>query len=479
MSKKVVIIGGGVSGLACGIYCKKAGFDTLILEKTNSLGGNLTGWFRNGCYIDNCIHWLNGSKTGNIYNKLWREVGAITDETEFNQSKYFFVSELDGKKVGLSQDLDETERQLIAACPEDKRQIKKLISALKLWCKMYESKNAMTKIGCFIKLLMCYGRKTIGQVARSFKTQLMQNFLTDYLVKNYSIYVFLAACSSFIVGDGKVPKAGSLEMAKRIAKKYVSLGGKFLTGKDICKVKEKDGKVECVIDSESAAYKGDYFVFACDTKVTFSRFLKGMPKDLKLTYKKRKTYPIISSFHIAYDIALPHFDLPEAYIFECKPIKIGESYYSRIMLRNYEYGTNFAPEGHIVFQVFLLQTEKDYNYFCNLNEKEYSREKQKICRQVTSEIIKHFPSLKSKITAIDCWTPLTYNKYFGAYKGAYLSFGITNMIRLKKIDCKLKNYKNAYISSQWQTMFGGLPNALIQGKTCAEKIAGVNKTVKA
>ena len=87
----------------------------------------------------------------------------------------------------------------------------------------------------------------------------------------------------------------------------------------ICKVKEKDGKIECVIDSESATYKGDYFVFACDTKVTFSRFLKGMPKDLKLTYKKRKTYPIISSFHIAYDIALPHFDLPEAYIFECKP----------------------------------------------------------------------------------------------------------------------------------------------------------------
>lgn len=49
--KKVIIIGGGVSGLTCGIYCQKLGFDTLIFEKHNISGGNLTGWNRKGMYI--------------------------------------------------------------------------------------------------------------------------------------------------------------------------------------------------------------------------------------------------------------------------------------------------------------------------------------------------------------------------------------------------------------------------------------------
>ncbi|MBO5126874.1 MAG: NAD(P)/FAD-dependent oxidoreductase, partial [Clostridia bacterium] len=59
MNKKVLIIGAGISGLACGIYAQKNGIDSIIVEKTHFAGGNLTGWKRKDCYIDNCIHWLN------------------------------------------------------------------------------------------------------------------------------------------------------------------------------------------------------------------------------------------------------------------------------------------------------------------------------------------------------------------------------------------------------------------------------------
>lgn len=33
MAKKIIIIGGGVSGLSSGIYARKSGFETIILEK--------------------------------------------------------------------------------------------------------------------------------------------------------------------------------------------------------------------------------------------------------------------------------------------------------------------------------------------------------------------------------------------------------------------------------------------------------------
>ena len=109
--KNILIIGGGVSGLSCGIYAQKYGFNTTILEKTNASGGNLTGWYRNDCYIDNCIHWLNGSKNGNYLNNLWKEVGAINDKTEFYESNFFYASEYNNNFFGLSKNLLETKQE--------------------------------------------------------------------------------------------------------------------------------------------------------------------------------------------------------------------------------------------------------------------------------------------------------------------------------------------------------------------------------
>ena len=56
MKKKIVIIGGGISGLTAGIFALRNGYDATILEKNSSVGGLCTGWNRKGWYIDGCIH---------------------------------------------------------------------------------------------------------------------------------------------------------------------------------------------------------------------------------------------------------------------------------------------------------------------------------------------------------------------------------------------------------------------------------------
>ena len=58
---KILIIGGGVSGLSAGIYAQLQGYEAIICERHNIAGGNLTGWDRGGYHIDNCVHWLTGT----------------------------------------------------------------------------------------------------------------------------------------------------------------------------------------------------------------------------------------------------------------------------------------------------------------------------------------------------------------------------------------------------------------------------------
>lgn len=58
MSKKVVIIGGGIAGLSAGIYSAMNGFDTEVIEMSAVAGGQCTAWDRKGYRFDYCLHWL-------------------------------------------------------------------------------------------------------------------------------------------------------------------------------------------------------------------------------------------------------------------------------------------------------------------------------------------------------------------------------------------------------------------------------------
>ena len=67
--RKIVIIGGGIAGLSAGIFAQLNGFESVILEKNKTLGGECTGWDRQGYHIDGCIHWLTILKRK---IKLWQ-----------------------------------------------------------------------------------------------------------------------------------------------------------------------------------------------------------------------------------------------------------------------------------------------------------------------------------------------------------------------------------------------------------------------
>ena len=81
MSKKVVIIGGGIAGLSAGIYSAMNGFDTEVIEMNAMAGGQCTAWDRKGYRFDYCLHWLVGTSKG-AFHEIWKETNVINNETE-------------------------------------------------------------------------------------------------------------------------------------------------------------------------------------------------------------------------------------------------------------------------------------------------------------------------------------------------------------------------------------------------------------
>src|SRR5579863_2542183 len=78
---KVIIIGAGIAGLACGCYLQMNGVQTEILEAGELPGGLCTAWRRGQYVFDGCLRWLIGAiplvDTPSLFYRMWRELGAI------------------------------------------------------------------------------------------------------------------------------------------------------------------------------------------------------------------------------------------------------------------------------------------------------------------------------------------------------------------------------------------------------------------
>src|SRR5437868_15134743 len=55
---KVVVIGGGLSGLAAAAFCARAGADVTIVEKAGATGGRGGSWKRDGFTLNHGAHAL-------------------------------------------------------------------------------------------------------------------------------------------------------------------------------------------------------------------------------------------------------------------------------------------------------------------------------------------------------------------------------------------------------------------------------------
>lgn len=499
--KKVVIVGAGISGMTAGIYLQKAGFETEIYEKNAVPGGQCTGWKREGYMIDNCIHWLTGTKEGSGLHELWKEVGALGDGIEVYEKEKFFSTELNGETLTLWRDKERTRKELLALSPEDAEEINQLMdmvaSAESMQVPVEKPFDKMSildyvKMGMSMaemgKVMKLYGGMDITELAARFQHPLIRRAIVDYMPPGYQAYAFVVSYATVTAGNGDIPKGGSLAMALRMAKRYQELGGKLYLNAPVEKVIVTGKKAEGILlssggedesDLQKRTVKADYVICAGDANHTFTKLLdsKYMPGDLRKLFADRKSYPVMTAFQVAFAVDGKLEEFKETNIFSCKPLMVGTSMAERMSVCNYSYEPSFAPEGHTVLQTMFTQNEDDYEYWMELvKEKEaYQRKKEELSKEITDRLIERFPQLTGKVKVIDVWTPVTYHRYCNSFHGAYMGFIVTKNAKNKTVAGKMKGLSNVFIASQWLMGPGGLPTAASMGKFAAQRIVDAKR----
>ena len=217
--KKIVIVGGGIAGLTAGIYAQKYGFESVIYEKHTIVGGQCTGWDRNGYHIDNCIHWLTGSKKESGMYESWVETGALGPDVELIRIPYFGVYEIDGVTITLWKDADKLRQELKDISPADAVLIDELVDdiiaggsvemPIKAPMDMLSMKDLMelgSKSKAAMSIMKKYQHVSCVDYGKKYQHPALQKLFTVSMPEGYSITAFIMSMATVCSGDGDIPK---------------------------------------------------------------------------------------------------------------------------------------------------------------------------------------------------------------------------------------------------------------------------------
>ncbi len=471
---KIIIIGAGVSGLSAGIYAQLAGYNVTMYERHFKAGGNLTGWDRHGYHIDNCIHWLTGTNPVTDFYRMWETLGALGEGIGVHQHQtlYTYVHK-DGRQLSLSKDLDTLQRDMLAISPEDQKEIKGFIRAVRsiTYLNGIGGKDCQRKSNAWEKLIAApdmvkYYKDSIKDLAARFKNLMIGEFFLSFMPGHFSSLALIMVFATFTGKNGGIPHGSSCAMADRMVERFRSLGGVLQLKNGVDRINVKDGRAESVLLDDGTTVSADYVIITADPDVAFGTLLDRsyMPEKLAEQYEDECMIRF-SSHQCAFAFDGDHAPFSGEMIYEIPEQQRELLCGDYVMLREFSHEPGFSPAGKSLLQTMIYCLEEDAKKSVELcrDKAAYAQNKQRMADAVQEIICDRMPALKGKITCIDSWTPATYNRFVGARVGSFMSFIMPAGSAPVQLSGDVPGLDNVVLATQWQMAPGGLPIAANAG----------------
>jgi len=475
--KKVAIIGAGISGLAAGVYAAQSGFDTTIYESHSIPGGASTSWRRGGYLFEGGMHWLTGSSPKTQLNRFWREVGALNDSVPIYNRDPFFTFELEGQSACLYRDAETLRQHFLSISPADKEEIDRLCGDIKKFSRVQmpltDVKGVKVKNKSKVPVSLLFGmlpaiprmgyyaRMSSAEYAARYKSPLLRMLLENSIGPDYAATGLLFTIATLYSGDGGYPAGGSLAMARRMAEKFLSLGGNIRYNTAVEQVSVTNGVAGGVI-VKGERIPADAVVVTQDTLSAIDTLFSEPIREPWAEKMRKNTKPMLNTY-LCLGVEADLSDLPENVSFLAdEPVDCGNIRANVIGFNNYARYEGYAPKNCTALTAAIMGDSYDFWKECKAAGT-YEAEKAKLAQAYIRALCAHYPQIEGKVAVWDVATPLTYERYLGSFKGSWMTLmekGQGNVSYPSKPD----SIQNVYFAGQRLTTPGGLPVALETGR---------------
>lgn len=475
-NKSLIIIGGGLAGLATGCYGQMNGYETRIFETQEKPGGVCVSWKRKGYSFDYAVHNVFGVTPNSVNNSLWQELGALHGLQAHSFKEFTQIENTDGKKFTVFTDLEKLETHMKDLAPNDHKLIEEFVNAVHkfsgydLFAAMSGGATTKLKMLPLMRTLMKYSKITLKDYADKFTDPFMKKaFATiQYDIPEAPVVIALIFLATLSQGDGGWPIGGSMALARNIEQRYLELGGKIFYNSKVKKIIVKEDKAIGVQLEDGSEHFAEIIVSAADGYSTIYAMLEGK-YDTSTIEAYYKAYPKTQPFglEVWYGVNRQYKNEPHSIVlFLDKPITIEGKEMDRLDIEVFNFDPTLMPEGKTVIKVVL---DSDYDYWKTLyqNKEKYKIQKQKLAKEIAEHLEKRFPELISKIEATDVVTPVSVEHWTSAYRGCQ-AWGAPKQFQKEVtkngVSKSLPGLENFFMVGQWAIGTIGLNTVCLTGR---------------
>jgi len=491
MSKKVIIIGSGMSGLSAGCYLQMNGYNTEIFELHNVPGGLCTAWKRNDFTFDGCIHSIGGLNSKFKLYDHWNELIDIKKLKFFYHDALGTVEDENGKIVTIFTDPDKLEKELKSIAPEDTKFINSFIKAIKklanydlmpskpleLWSPL-DYYLSQFKVAPVLYYLIKWS-KSVEDVTKKCKSEKLKLALNMDFFSHFPAFFLLMSLGNLYNKNSGYPIGGSLPFARLLEKKYLELGGKIHYQSKVIKINTRDNQAMGItLENGEIHNDADLIISAADGYCTIFEMLEGkyIDEEIEKLYNEHPKWPsmVLVSLGIARtfenDPTSIELHLSKEFIID------EQSKLNSISINIYNFDPTLAPKGKTCIRV-ILKTD-NYQYWDNLrknNKGKYVQKKDHIAQEVIKILDKRFGNIANNVEVIDVATPATFHRYTNNWMGSTQGWTWLPSLIPESIKKELPGLKNLYLIGQWTTPGGGVSTALQSGRDVTRIICKKDK----
>ena len=491
MNKKVLIIGGGLGGLAAGCYLRMNGYDTHILEKANQCGGIAVTWTRKGYTFDGATNYLPGSSPQLNAHFIIRELLDFS-QLEFYNYPEFICIEQSGESFHVYTDADRLRAEMLRIAPEDVGPVDAFIAAVQQFGtfslpfeKAPETFSLIDAISFLIKnraLIMFrakWGGISVEKFSHKFKNERLQQMFQQIFPhhKHFAVMAPMAPLGWMHHKVAGYPMGGSAKIIGLLEKRYKSLGGTIEFYKEAKTVNIENHRARSVVCADGSRYGADIVVTTTDPYATINTLFNGAFLTNKFRRKFEQYRPFSALVQISLGIARTFEHEPEKLNTPLpSPLKLGTETATDMMVRILNFDPSYAPPGKT--SVIVQLRTHDYSYWEKLrssNKSDYEKEKQRVAEAIIDALEKRFGNIRNCVEVVDVATPATYLRYCNLYKGAHQGWAPTPGVIGQPQPKMLKGLKDFYMAGQWCSPAGGIPAVIAIARQVTQIICKKDK----
>jgi phytoene dehydrogenase-like protein len=484
--KTVIIIGGGIAGLATGCYLQMNGYKSTIFEMQDKSGGLCTAWQRKGYTIDGCLHWLWGSAPPSSMYPLWEEMGVVQGKTIIDIDQFCRFESLHGEIFNIYSDIDKLQQHMLEIAPEDSRFIREIIRTVRKLMKLdpppdkapelytaWEGIKLLFSVFPYLGDLRKWGGMTLKEFAGHFRNPFLRQCWEMLWDPRMTVFFILMTLASLHLKTAGYVIGGSTEVSRSIENRFLGLGGEIKPKSRVEKILVEGNRAVGIRLTGGNEYRADYIVSAADGHSTIFDMLEGKYVDSKIEEYFREYTLFSPLIYIGLGVNRSFDDVPHlisGLVYELnKPVKIADSERKWAELHIYNFDNTLAAPGKSVISMML---ETDYDYWVGLRQdiSVYKEEKQRIADTVISMLDQRFPGVTPQVEMYDVATPITFNRYTGNWRGSYEGWLMTPQNYMANMSKVLPGLDSFYMAGQWVMPGGGLPSGVISGRHVAQLI---------